>query len=64
LFFKIEYSFSVKKVMLEKLIEYFRGNRQEIENERQEYDNSYVGRITKLEGGSRRYASAVRPVSD
>ena len=31
---------------------------------RQEYDNSYVGRIIKLEGGSRRYASAVRPVSD
>ena len=27
-------------------------------------DNSYVGRIIKLEGGSRRYASAVRPVSD
>ena len=50
--------------MLEKLIEYFRGNRQEFENERQEYDNSYVGRIIKLEGGSRRYASAVRPVSD
>ena len=34
------------------------------DKERREYDNRYVGRIIKLEGGSRRYASAVRPVSD
>ena len=34
------------------------------DKERQEYDNRSVGRIIKLEGGSRRYASAVRPVSD
>lgn len=34
------------------------------DKERKEYDNRYVGRIIKLEGGPRRHASAVRPVSD
>ena len=34
------------------------------DKERQEYDNRYVGRIIKLEGGPRWHASAVRPVSD
>lgn len=34
------------------------------DKDRREYDSRYVGRIIKLEGGSRRQASAVRPVSD
>ena len=34
------------------------------DKEKQEYDNRYVGRIIKLEGGPRWHASAVRPVSD
>jgi hypothetical protein len=34
------------------------------DKEKQEYDNRYVGRIIKLEGGPRWHSSAVRPVSD
>ena len=37
---------------------------QDLSVENWDKDNSYVGRIIKLEGGPRSYASAVRPVSD
>lgn len=37
---------------------------QDLSVENRDKDNSYVGRIIKLEGGPRSYASAVRPVSD